>query len=306
MIHIRNQKILRLINSKKLLGLEIGPSYNPVTPKREGWNCQVVDHLCAEAFKIKYQAYGVDINLIEKVDYVVGSEGLCSAVGAKDFYDYIIASHVLEHTPNPIQFLIDCQNLLKTNGILSLVVPDKRFCFDALKPLTTTGQILQAHIEKRTRHTPGIIFDSYALHTNKHGAIVWPGDLNQSDLTYAHSIQEAKEFMNNYICSEEYVDVHAWQFEYASFKNIINNLNEMSFINMEVDFECGSDGFEFYFSLRKNNFNVLMICSSVNRAFLITAPCCQGAIVSNFAWSENPRTGQFGQRLVNRHKLFAS
>ncbi|WP_259673658.1 hypothetical protein, partial [Jezberella montanilacus] len=30
---------------------------------------------------------------------------------------------------------------------------------------------------------------------------------------------------------------------------------------------------------------------SVNRAFFITAPCCQGAIVSNFAWSENPRAG---------------
>jgi len=33
------------------------------------------------------------------------------------------------------------------------------------------------------------------------------------------------------------------------------------------------------------------IYSSVNLAFFITAPCCQGAIVSNFAWSENPRAG---------------
>ena len=32
--------------------------------------------------------------------------------------------------------------------------------------------------------------------------------------------------------------------------------------------------------------------SFVNRAFLITAPCRRGAIVSNFAWSENTRAGQ--------------
>jgi SAM-dependent methyltransferase len=249
----RSEKILKLIDDKSWLGLEIGPSYNPIASKREGWNIQIVDHLSSEKLKEKYQAWGVNIELIEPVDYIVGSEGLYAAIGKNNFYDYIIASHVIEHMPDFIQFLIDCQNLLKNAGVLSLVVPDKRFCFDALKPLTTTGQVLQAHIEKRKRHSPGVIFDAYSLHAIKNGAIVWPGNLDQSDLTFAHGVGEAKDLMDEYILSEKYLDVHAWQFEYSSFKKIISDIIEMKFIDMKIDFESGSDGHEFYFSLRKNN-----------------------------------------------------
>jgi SAM-dependent methyltransferase len=249
----RSKKILKLIDNKSLLGLEIGPSYNPIAPKREGWNIQIVDHLSSEELKEKYQAWGVKIDLIEHVDYILGSEGLYAAISKNNYYDYVIASHVIEHTPDLIQFLIDCQNLLKSNGILSLVVPDKRFCFDAMKPLTTTGQVLQAHIEKRKRHSPGVIYDAYSLHANKSGSIVWPGNMDQSDLTFAHSVIEAKALMDEYILHDKYVDVHAWYFEYASFKKLLLDIIEMKFIDMKIDFESGSDGYEFYFSLRKNN-----------------------------------------------------
>ena len=249
----RSEKILKLIDNKSLLGLEIGPSYNPIAPKREGWNIEIVDHLSSEELREKYQAWGVNIELIEPVDYIVGAEGLYAAIGNNDCYDYIIASHVIEHMPDLIQFLIDCQNLLKINGILSLVVPDKRFCFDAMKPLTTTGQVLQAHIERRKRHSPGVIYDAYSLHANKSGSIVWPGNLDQSDLTFAHSVMEAKALMDDYVLHDKYVDVHAWQFEYASFKKLILDIIEMKFIDMKIDFESGSDGHEFYFSLRKNS-----------------------------------------------------
>jgi SAM-dependent methyltransferase len=251
LINNRTNKILKLINDKSLFGLEIGPSYNPVAPKREGWNIHIVDYLDLEELKKKYQAWGVNVDSIEPVDYIVGDEGLCATITKKNFYDYIIASHVIEHTPDPIKFLIDCESLLKKNGVLSLVVPDKRFCFDALKPLTTTGQVLQAHIEKRKRHPPGTIFDAYALHANKGGSIVWPGNLDHGDLTFAHSVLEAKTLMDQYILSGQYVDVHAWQFEYSSFRKIISDLVEMELINLKIDFESGSDGHEFYFSLRK-------------------------------------------------------
>ena len=252
---MRTKKTLKLIDSKNLYGLEIGPSYNPIAPKREGWNIQIVDYLSCDELKEKYRAWGVNVDLIEPVDFIIEvGGGLFSTIGKNNFYDYIIASHVIEHSPDPIQFLIDCQSLLKVGGILSLVVPDKRFCFDALKPLSTTGQLLQAYIEKRKRHSPGTIFDAYALHANKNGSIVWPGNEDQSDLTFAHSILEAKALMDEYNSSSNYVDVHAWHFEYLSFKKIILNLLEMKLINMKIDFESGSDGHEFYFSLRKNKF----------------------------------------------------
>ena len=42
--------------------------------------------------------------------------------------------------------------------------------------------------------------------------------------------------------------------------------------------------------------------SSVNRAFFITAHCREGAIVSNFAWSENPRGGHVRHVVLRRRK----
>src|SRR5574343_1197581 len=38
--------------------------------------------------------------------------------------------------------------------------------------------------------------------------------------------------------------------------------------------------------------NIRTICSSVNLARFIFAPPLRGAIVSNYSWPENPRTGQ--------------
>jgi hypothetical protein len=46
------------------------------------------------------------------------------------------------------------------------------------------------------------------------------------------------------------------------------------------------------------------ICSSVNLAFFITAPCCQGAIVSNFAWSENTREGHIATPKRRRYHSY--
>lgn len=107
----RIEKILSLIPSKTLLGLAIGPSYNPITPKRD---VEIVDHANTEELKKKYNAWNVQgTELIEEVNHVVGTNGIYATINRNNHYDFIIASHVIEHTPDFIQFLIDCQRLLK-------------------------------------------------------------------------------------------------------------------------------------------------------------------------------------------------
>ncbi len=247
----RNSYILQKIN-KTGFGLEIGPSYNPVTSKKNGWNVEVADHLDAIALREKYSNWGVDVSAIEDVDYVVGSKGLLAAIGKESTFDFIIASHVIEHVPDVVKFLVDCEKLLKFGGVLSLVVPDKRFCFDALKPHTTTGQILQAYFEKRERHSAGTIFDAHALHAKKGDAIVWSNNASVSDLTFVHTIQEAKNIMENYMLGNEYMDVHAWQFTPPSFEIIISDLIQLGYIGFEMAASFDTVGYEFFVSLRKS------------------------------------------------------
>ena len=40
---------------------------------------------------------------------------------------------MIEHTPDLIAFLADCDAVLKDTGVLSLVIPDKRYSFDRFR-----------------------------------------------------------------------------------------------------------------------------------------------------------------------------
>ena len=73
----------------------------------------------------KYIGSGVNVANIEEVDFVWRGEPLSQLIGRKGCYDWIIASHVIEHSPDLISFLGQCEMLLKDDGVLSLIVPDK-------------------------------------------------------------------------------------------------------------------------------------------------------------------------------------
>lgn len=88
-------------------GLEIGPSHNPIAPKKKGFDVQIIDHLDRDGLIKKYESHvnlGVNITNIEDVDYVWSGQPLSELVGLKYHYDWIIASHVIEHVPDLITF----------------------------------------------------------------------------------------------------------------------------------------------------------------------------------------------------------
>lgn len=130
-------KFEKMMSGLKLggIGLEIGPSHSPTIPKREGFKVEILDHATADELINKYRELGIPeerLENIEEVDYIWKGEALDVLTKKKDYYDYIVASHVVEHTPDLVSFLAQCENMLKPGGILSLAVPDKRYCFDVL------------------------------------------------------------------------------------------------------------------------------------------------------------------------------
>lgn len=105
---------------------------------------KTADHLTAKDLRAKYQAWQVDVSKLEEVDYVLNGSGL-SGIDAAQAFDLIIASHVIEHSPDLVRFLQDCSRLLKPSGVPSLAVPDKRHRFDYFQSLTSTGMVLDAY-----------------------------------------------------------------------------------------------------------------------------------------------------------------
>jgi predicted SAM-dependent methyltransferase len=232
------------------LGLEIGPSFNPIAPKRNGFNCEVLDHIPTAELREKYRSHGLDISLVEEVDYVWNGEELPQLIGKASCYDYIIASHVIEHTPDMVGFLSQCGELLKPGGVLSLVVPDKRYCFDHFRPISTTGQLLNAHIDKRTKHSLGTIFDHFSLESSRGGALSWDSS-STGDFTAGHPFDLAIKIFEESKLNPAYIDVHNWCFTPASFELVIRDLIQMKLIDFGVESQFGTVGFEFFVSLRK-------------------------------------------------------
>lgn len=243
----RKELLLSMFDTQGL-GLEIGPGFNPLLPKREGYQVETLDHQSAEALRDKYKNASVDLTLIEEVDHVSDGGSILALVGKPGHFDYIVASHVIEHTTDLLGFLKDCQALLKPSGRLVLAVPDKRFSFDCLRPCASTGQILQAHLDKRRRHSPGQVFDEIAYNCTREGAIAW-GPQTGGELAYFRPLEDAKKFLQHYLQSGDYVDIHGWQFTPSSFRLIVNDLAQIDAMTLREQAFHEGQGMEFFIAL---------------------------------------------------------
>jgi len=76
-------------------------------------------------------------------------------------YDFVLSSHVLEHTANPILALSEWIRLLKDHGTLVLLLPHKDGTFDHRRPVTTMQHVIEdfnaGMTEKDLTHMPEIL-----------------------------------------------------------------------------------------------------------------------------------------------------
>ena len=245
----RFDKVMCMVD-KNGLGLEIGPSFNPLAPKKDGFNVQIVDHVCAEELRVKYQGHGTKFKEIEEVDYIWKGGPLTVLIGQDQCYDWIIASHVIEHIPDLISFLSECEKLLKPTGVLSLVIPDKRYCFDYFHGTTTTGELLDAFDQKRNRPSPGKVFDHSARAAKRNGQIAWGPNI-QGDLEFVHTISVACQNYQLARATDAYIDVHTWRFTPSSFRLLLGDLRNLGLTSWAIKKSFDTEGCEFFVSLTK-------------------------------------------------------
>jgi 2-polyprenyl-3-methyl-5-hydroxy-6-metoxy-1,4-benzoquinol methylase len=249
----RAEKLLyRLDKSMKIL--EIGPSYNPTALKSQGWNCWTIDHDDQATLRAKYKDAGVDVSAIEPVDFIWRDGPLDAVIPQEHMgtFDACIASHVIEHFPNPVQVLRSLQSILTKDGMLSLAVPDKRFCFDYFKPLSMTGDLLHADLLHTTRHTRRTAFNNVAYAAYAEGIATW-GQHDIKKVTLVHSLAEAKTHFDELdeSPSAPYVDHHAWHYTPSSFRLVVLELNVLGVLEWMEDIFFPAAGCEFFVILKR-------------------------------------------------------
>ncbi len=60
-------------------------------------------------------------------------------------FDFVVNSHVLEHVCNPGRVIAEWLRVVRPGGIVYMVVPDKRHCFDRQRETTSLEHLLQDH-----------------------------------------------------------------------------------------------------------------------------------------------------------------
>jgi len=245
----RKQKILSAFD-KNGMGLEIGPSFNPVAPKSEGYNVRILDHLSRENLIEKYRHQNSTIEKIEPVDYVWSGEDYAALIGTDKKFNWIIASHVIEHTPDLIAFLNNCGSVLDEAGVLSLAIPDKRYCFDHFRPPSSLAQVMDANTFLYKKPSHGMIADSKLNAVSRGGNFLWNPHL-RGEMAFAYAPERAQCEIDQAFASDQYVDVHTWSFTPNSFRLLIQDLH---FLGLTPFYETAffpSSGNEFIIALKK-------------------------------------------------------
>jgi SAM-dependent methyltransferase len=258
----RQTELLKHI-SKEARGIEIGPYFSPLAPKREGYNCLSLDVFDTET--LTHRATMDPSVPQEKVDHIeavdlVGSavtiDALCQASGVELGFDYIVSSHNFEHLPNPVAFLQACGRVLKKGGYLSMALPDKRACFDFFRPRTSLSAWIDAFFERRERPTHAQIFDQDGLIANAaiggRSAITFFVDEDVERISVSPTLHEAfaawkqKRETND----AAYYDVHCWAFTPSSFRALLSDLFFLGLSPFAVEEVTDTAAAEFYAHLR--------------------------------------------------------
>jgi glycosyltransferase involved in cell wall biosynthesis/SAM-dependent methyltransferase len=241
--------------SKTSRVVEIGASYSPIAPKSEGWQTWTVDHATRNDLVAKYT--GVDdvwVERIEEVDVVWREGPLVEAFPktARGTFDVFLASHVIEHTPNLVDFLASAEALLKPDGTVILAVPDKRYCFDYFRPITLTSDIVEAHLEKRTRHSRRTAFEHHAYTLNNQNVGAW-GQAPVVSLTFVNTFDQSRFGMEQFDANRslEYQDFHVWKFTPSSFALNMAELARLDLTDWLVVDITPAMGCEFHVRLQR-------------------------------------------------------
>lgn len=242
------KKFIRRVVCEKYSGkllLEIGPFDNPMLIGENVRYFDVLDvnGLMERAVEEKRNKEGVPSCI-----HYVSNTGDLDIV--KEKFSAIFSSHVIEHQPDFIKHLRQVSQILEENGLYYCIIPNKKFCFDALIPESNIAEIIVANLEKRSRHDLRSIIEHMCLTTHNKSYLHFLGFHGEVVDNLHDSINNA---LNRFNSSSGYIDVHAWYFTEETFKIIINQLLNANYIDMHLDmiYPTPPGGLEFFAVLKK-------------------------------------------------------
>lgn len=216
-------------------GIEIAPYFNPMID-RSKYDVFYVD--CIDNDEIQRKAGenpGAKGRYVPRIDAVwVPGKRLSECVGGRRF-DYAVASHVMEHVPNPLGWLEEILECVEVGGRVAIMLPMRTKSMDYYRQNTTFGQIVGWSIEKPSRPTPTQVMDFLSQSFHHRGEDVVEGAMPPFERAERHySDRDALTYANFVWDQKHYLDVHCSTWTPETFVEIFSRLRRVGLLSCEV------------------------------------------------------------------------
>lgn len=250
---LHRNRMTHNLDLAQLSGIEIGPLVNPIVT-RDMSNVHYVDRASTAELREWYSRdEKINVDEIMHIDYIWGDQSLSEATGGTEQFDYCVASHVIEHIPDLITWLGEIASVLKVGGVACFAVPDKRYTFDYLRPVTTTADVLDNYFQKLRKPSFRHIFDHFSNFTELDILTAWSEDFDGSNVQPSNPPEHAYNACLDALKHDKYIDSHCSVFTETSFFELLNSISELGLLDFKIrkNFSVEKHMFEFFVQLEK-------------------------------------------------------
>lgn len=292
----------KMISDQSKRILEIGPLNRPIADKKIYPNTYYCDIRSTEDVQRLYsgndylEATGIMINpeTIVPIDYVI-QESYEKTFEKIEKFDFVIASHVLEHTENLIFSLQDISTILSTGGMFCIVYPDKRYCFDHFR---TSASFRDAYRVFRNGSTENaqMVFDFYfSVISENNPCVFWEKDSVLDYLpesSYKHAVKHYEEVLSG----SKMEDIHYWPFSDMDFLKFLYDCTRAGLIPLRcVSFQpCAQYDQQFMVALQKDPDVLINPDQALNNLRL-----CMKNVIPDYYSAKDVRLLEENKRLWN-------
>jgi SAM-dependent methyltransferase len=232
-------------------GLEVAPYFEPIARKADH-RVFYTDYVDPDGLRAKAASYGDGMTRdVVPIDFVwTPGRPLRDCAPAHLKFDYAIASHVMEHVPDPLGWVNELLSVMDPGGIVALFLPNRRTCMDFNRNPTTFAQVVEWWATRPALPTVGQIADFVG-----HSGWAPPGEAMQwadgrpANLRRSYSDVDVVNFAELMCTAPQYIDVHCsvWEpdrfvdvFRRAAKHGLLNPCLAPSKINLILSVSCAA------------------------------------------------------------------
>jgi hypothetical protein len=246
-------RIKRLVSPLDLkgLGLEVAPYFRPAL-RKSSHNVRYVDYIDNDEIAKKAASNPSPDKEIPLIDWVwTPGKPLRQCIPSDITFNYALASHVMEHVPNPVGWLNEILEVMREGAVLALALPDRRFTMDFYRRETTFGDLLSLWITAPPVPTPTQTADCLAHaffdpRDASHSNTEWRKKHERTSLAQLSRVYSDQDTLNFALVSarRQYIDIHCTVWTPDSYREAFRRVIDLGLMNVSLSMTEGAAGLD--------------------------------------------------------------